>query len=174
VRIPVWRRFWPLAALPATLILGLALRAWILESSREPPDYSRIAADLYVGARLKQPPPGTTAVLNLCEFDDPYTVAAYSWQPIRDAEPAPGIDWLRRQVDWITQQREAGHTVFVHCQNGVSRSGLVVVALFMHTGGLTRDEALSFVRSRRPGVRPHPAFMELLGQWEQALAQANR
>ncbi len=35
----------------------------------------------------------------------------------------------------------------------------------------TRDQALEFLRSRRPGVRPNPAFMELLLEWERSLKE---
>ena len=59
--------------------------------------------------------------------------------------------------------------VFVHCRNGVSRGGLVVVAYLMARHGWSRDEALTFVRSRRATVRPNPAFMRLLREWERSL-----
>lgn len=70
-------------------------------------------------------------------------------------------------VDFIQTQRNAGRTVFVHCLAGVSRSGMVVVAYLMSKYAWTRDEALAFVRTKRPGARPNPAFMRLLGEWEQ-------
>ena len=34
-----------------------------------------------------------------------------------------------------------------------------------------RDEALEFVRSRRPITQPNPAFLDLLLQWERALKE---
>jgi protein-tyrosine phosphatase len=64
--------------------------------------------------------------------------------------------------------------VFVHCRNGVSRSGMVVVAYLMAREGWSRDEAVAFVRSRRPGLRPNPAFMKLLLEWEQSLEAGGR
>ena len=36
--------------------------------------------------------------------------------------------------------------------------------------GWTRDEALEFIRTMRPQVRPNPAFTPLLKQWEAELA----
>src|SRR5205085_6500381 len=79
--------------------------------------------------------------------------------------------WLRRQVDFIAAQRQAGRITFVHCLNGVSRSGLVVVAYLMQKNAWTREEALAFVQTRRP-VRPNPCFMGLLLEWEQSLRRA--
>jgi hypothetical protein len=87
------------------------------------------------------PPPGTQAVLNLCESPDDYTAEFYRHEPIRDAPPPPDLDWLRSQVAFIAEQRQAKRTIYVHCLNGVSRSGLVVTAYLMQANGWSRDEA---------------------------------
>jgi protein-tyrosine phosphatase len=162
-------RFWPVFALTAAT-LGVAA-AYLAADwyAREPPNYSRIEDGLFLGGYVPQPPPGTTAVLNLCETDDPYQAEVHRWEPIRDGEPAPDLDWLRRQVEFVESQRRAGRVVFVHCRNGVSRSGMVVVAYLMSREGWSRDEALGLVRSQRPGVRPNAAFMRLLLEWEESL-----
>ena len=105
----------------------------------------------------------------MCETEDPYRAESHRWEPIRDAEPVPSLDWLRAQVVFIDVERAGGRTVFVHCRNGVSRSGMVVVAYYMARDGWSQDEALGFVRSQRPVLRPNPAFMKLLAQWERLL-----
>jgi len=46
---------------------------------------------------------------------------------------------------------------------------MVVTAYLMFKNNWTRDQALAFVRSRRPITRPNPAFMQLLNEWEQVL-----
>jgi protein-tyrosine phosphatase len=137
--------------------------------TRDPPNYSRIEPGLYLGGRVPEPPPGVTAVLNLCETPDPYRVDDHEWEPIRDAPPAPDIEWIRKWVGWITARREAGQTVFVHCQNGVSRSVLLTAAYLVARERWTRAEALNYLRERRPGVRPNPAFLERLDEWEREL-----
>lgn len=136
---------------------------------RQAPNFSRIEDGLYQGGFVAQPPPGTRAVLNLCAREDPYRTDAHLWEPISDSEPAPGIDWLRRMVAFVAANRKQGRTTFVHCRNGVSRSGLVVTAYLMSEHGWTRDEALAFVRSKRALTRPNPAFLRLLADWERAL-----
>ena len=73
------------------------------------------------------------------------------------------------QVRFIESERAAGRPVFVHCRNGVSRSGMVVVAYYMARNGWPRGEAMEFVRSRQPNLRPNPAFMQLLAEWEGSL-----
>jgi hypothetical protein len=146
------------------------LLTWVEYRGREGPNYSQIEPGLYMGGWVTEPPPGTTAVLNLCENEDPYDSPVRLWEPIRDAGPAPDIDWLRRTVAFVGDQRRAGATTFIHCcRNGVSRSGMVVTAYLMSEHGWTRDEAIAFVRSKRPIVRPNSAFMERLAEWETVL-----
>jgi hypothetical protein len=152
----------------AALAVG-AVHLLVDRLTREPPNYSQVEEGLWLGGYVAEPPSGTRAVLNLCESEDPYRVESHRWESIRDAEPVPSLDWLRSQVAFIESERAAGRTVFVHCRNGVSRSGMVVVAYFMAHHGWSRDEAVVFVRSRRPGLRPNPAFMQLLLEWERLL-----
>jgi protein-tyrosine phosphatase len=137
--------------------------------TREGPNYSPVEDGLYMGGSVRRPPPGTTAVLNLCETPDPYQAEVHAWEPIADAEPAPTLDWLRQRVQFIAEHRRVGRVVYVHCQNGVSRSGMVVTAYLMSEHQWSRDQALAFVRSRRPAVRPNPAFMAHLAEWEQVV-----
>jgi hypothetical protein len=128
--------------------------------------YSLIEEGLYQGGAVPEPPPGTGAVINLCNRDDPYRTDVYLWEPIPDRDPAPDLPWLRRMVRFIDEQRRAGVTTFVHCRNGASRSGMLVTAYVMYKNHWGRDRALAFVRSRRPETRPNPAFLARLAEWE--------
>ena len=60
----------------------------------------------------------------------------------------------RRQVDalgrWVHAARATG-PVLVHCQAGLNRSSLVVVAALVH-GGLDVGDAIALVRERRSGA----------------------
>jgi len=164
-----WRRFWP-AIILASVALAVAIVLVAVERyTREAPNYSRIEDGLWLGGSVAEPPPGTHAVLNLCELEDPYRVEFHKWEPIRDAEPAPSLQWLRWQVEFIEAQRTAGRIVFIHCRQGISRSSMVLAAYLMQREGWSRDEALAFLRSHRPGVRPNSAFMQLLLEWEGSL-----
>jgi protein-tyrosine phosphatase len=108
-------------------------------------------------------------VLNLAEIKDGYQTEIYRWEPIKDAPPVPSIQWLHDQVQFIETQRQNNKKVYVHCQQGVSRSGMVVTAYLMSKNQWTRDQALEYIRTKRPPVRPNRAFMELLLEWEQIL-----
>jgi protein tyrosine phosphatase len=161
-----WRRYWPFVALTLTALTVVIVHVAVDHYTREPPNYSRIEEGLWLGGNVRQPPPGTQSVLNLCEGEDAYHVLTHKWAPIKDGEPVPNLDWLEEQVGFIKSERAAGRTVYVHCMNGVSRSGMVMTAYFMQREGWTRDRALDFLRSHRPGVRPNRAFMDLLLEWE--------
>lgn len=155
----------------AVILLTLAVVARVVldRAYAVPPNYSQIEPGLWLGGFVDAPPPGVTAVLNLCETKDPYSAEIHAWEPIRDAEPAPSLEWLKERVAWIDAQRAAKRDVYVHCQQGVSRSGMVVTAFVMRRDGLSRDEALATLRAKRPDVRPHPTFMRLLEEWQAAL-----
>lgn len=161
------------------LLLG-SLGAWLVLTHiertyrQQAENYSLIEEGLYMGGDLSEPPPGTTAVLNLCEKEDPYRCAVHVWKPTHDGEPAPDTDGLKEMVGFIEEQRRAGRTVYVHCRNGVSRSGMVVTAYLMDRNGWTRDEALAHVRTKRPIVRPNRAFMQRLLDWEQVVREAEK
>jgi hypothetical protein len=134
-------------------------------------NYSRIEERLYLGGFVSSPPLGTRAVINLCEAEDPYRCDFHLWEPIADSDPAPDLDWLRRMVDVLDARQREGVTTYVHCRNGVSRSGMLVVAYEMRKNNWTRDEVLAFVRSKRPITRPNSAFMRRLLEWERAITE---
>jgi len=85
------------------------------------------------------------------------------------AEEKPTLDLLKRVVGFIDEQRRAGRTTYVHCMVGVNRSGAMVTAYLMQEHRMGRDEALAFLRGKRPEVQPDPTLMKLLAEWEQAL-----
>jgi hypothetical protein len=164
-----WRRYWPVCAALAAIAAVVVVHVVVNRLTREGPNYSLIEDGFYLGGRVAEPPPGTRAVLNLCELEDAYRTENHRWQPINDGEPAPSLDWLREQVEFVDAQRRAVVPLYVHCQAGVSRGGMVVTAYFMAHNGWSRDQALAFVRTRRAIVNPNPAFMQLLLEWEKTI-----
>jgi hypothetical protein len=143
----------------------LGLHAYYQEET-----YALIEPGLYLGAPVEEQPLGTQVVLNLCELADPYHCEVHLWKPIRDGAPGPPMTWLRTQVDFLTAQRQAGRTTFVHCLSGRSRSGMVITAYLMAEHGWTRDDAMAFVRTKWPSTRPNRVFMESLAVWERVLS----
>ena len=60
--------------------------------------------------------------------------------------------------DVIDRTLAAGGRVLVHCQQGRSRSGSVVIAYVMRTQRLAFEQAFEFVKARRSVCSPNPGF----------------
>ena len=148
------------ATILATILLANHL-------TTDPQNYTLIEPGLYLGGRTPFPPPGTRAVLNLCQIPDLFSVEVSRFQPIPDGPPAPSLEFLQSQVDFIAAQRSAGRTLFVHCNAGASRGPTVLAAYLMQRDHLTRDQALARLHALRPAVHPHHLFMDLLSQWQE-------
>lgn len=58
---------------------------------------------------------------------------------------------------FLRKQHDAGTTVLVHCQGGMSRSPAVICAYLMATEGCTWDEAVSDLRQWRK-IRPRTEY----------------
>ena len=157
-------------------VLASAIGAWLWlrwrEQSYDPP-YSLVEDGLFIGSFVKQPPPGTKAVVNLCGQADPHQVEAALWEPIFEGGSDPDLEWLRRVIQFIAAQRQAGRPTYVHCLAGVNRSGAVVTAYLMFEHGWGRDEALRHLQRQRPVVQPNPTLMRLLSEWEDDLRKAD-
>jgi len=158
----------PRISMAALLIGGiaalLALRTW--ERSHGDAPYAFVEDGLYLGRWVREPPPGTEAVVNLCGMKDAYSVAHVLWDPILEGKGAPTVEWLRSVVDFLEKQKKAGRTIYVHCLAGVNRSAMVVAAYLMREHGWSRDQAVAFVRSKRPQANPDSTLMQLLAEWE--------
>lgn len=164
------RRWFPVIVVCAFVLIAVGALFWLrwLEGNYDRP-YVEVEKGLYIGSAVDEPPPGTQAVVNLCGRPDPYQVQAVLWEPVFEAGKEPNLDWLRRVVAFIAEQRGAGRTTYVHCLAGMNRSGAAVTAYLMKEHGWGRDEALAFVQGRRSQVQPNPTLMRLLGEWEQIL-----
>ncbi|KAK7935052.1 protein-tyrosine phosphatase-like protein [Apiospora marii] len=138
---------------------------------------------------------GITHVLSLTEDRDWPAIALESGfkqltVPLMDTQLEDLLMYLDMLVLWIedallserpTQDGEQGRKqqqqqqqqlnprpqprVLVHCLQGVSRSGAVVVAYTMRALGLDYDAALDVVRRNRPAVSPNPGFADQLRLW---------
>ena len=164
-------------ALLTTVLGGVgALLVRLRSPNPSDQDYSRVEEGLYIGGSVDRPPRGTQAVVNVCGRPDPYQVGPSLWAPLYGGGPGaaasePTLDFLRRVVGFIDEQRRAGRTTYVHCMVGQNRSGAVVTAYLMQEHGMGRDEALAFLQQRRPVVQPDPTLLKLLAEWERVLKQ---
>lgn len=58
------------------------------------------------------------------------------------------------------------NVVLVHCMAGMSRSATIVCAYLLATTSMNTQEAISFVRSKRPIIQPNYGFEKQLRSWE--------
>ena len=56
--------------------------------------------------------------------------------------------------------------VLVHCIQGISRSGSIIVAYLMRSLAISYDDALRVARKYRPSIAPNSGFAEQLRVWE--------
>ncbi len=101
---------------------------------------------------------GIRAVINLLQDyektvpDDEYVKIGFDYLsfPIPDMD-APDVEDLKRLVKWIDERIRAGKPVLVHCFAGLGRTGTVITAYIIYKEKLSVDEAIKYVRSKRPG-----------------------
>lgn len=76
--------------------------------------------------------------------------------PADRLEPA-----VQRVVGWL----RAGRLCYVHCRAGWQRSAAVAAGAIAIYAGLSVDEALTYVRERKPSAEPLPHQVEDLHSW---------
>lgn len=90
-------------------------------------------------------------------------------------EDKPGCtitDHFPTCFDYISSCLKANRGVLVHCFQGKSRSSSVIIGYLMQTRGLTFEESLQFVKSKRPVVAPNIGFALQLRKFERKLKDA--
>ncbi|KAI0305178.1 protein-tyrosine phosphatase-like protein [Multifurca ochricompacta] len=86
---------------------------------------------------------------------------------ILDVESQDLRPHLEDAVEDIDSALRRGCNVLVHCQQqGVSRSAAIVIAYLIRKRGMTYDSAITFVRQRRPCIKPNSGFVRCLQEWE--------
>jgi protein-tyrosine phosphatase len=79
----------------------------------------------------------------------------YKHIPFADGEGIPPKAFIQC-LGWLKHMYEDGHTIYVHCAAGISRS-VTIMAAFMHYAGIAEfNEALDQIRMVRPNASPAP------------------
>ncbi len=80
-----------------------------------------------------------------------------------DPKDNPNLAFVLKDLaEWITDRRDDGKTIFVHCVRAENRTPTVAAAYLAETLGVSGKEALQKVQPLLPHARPSPAFSKAL------------
>ena len=142
-------------------------------------NYDYIADGIYIGTNqccilglvevLKREDITADVSLEEDKLDAPYGVDVYIWIPVVD-EMAPTYDQLSFGVESIEKLVSQNRKIYVHCKNGHGRAPTFVAAYLIRKGyGL--EDAINFVKSKRPSIHLHEPQQELLEKYSVNIKQ---
>ena len=128
--------------------------------SREHP-IDEILPGVYLGCKLCHFDKGKLSQRGICAVLDATSELGeagfirkhynYLCIPVLDNHP-PTLEQLSKAVTWIEEQLLHGG-IFIHCALGHGRSATIVVAYLLHTRTVSGiQEAIAFIKSKRPGI----------------------
>lgn len=82
---------------------------------------------------------------------------------INDGYEIP-VDQIAFAIRTIGRAIEKNGKILVHCHAGISRSVSLVAAYLMYVG-FSWDEAINFIKNRRPQAFPHPNIEKSIKQY---------
>jgi len=134
-------------------------------------DYDYITDGIYIGTNqccqthfderlLKE---GITADISLEKdrLDQPLGVDFYSWIPIVNHTP-PTPDQFELGVGILERLVSQGRKVYLHCRNGHGRAPTMFAAYLMKSKGMSPEEAVAFIKERRPSIHLEEVQREAL------------
>lgn len=75
--------------------------------------------------------------------------------------------WAPEIMVKLLREYKTGRTILVHCHAGMQRSAAVVAMFLMILGGMSADEAMAYIRERRPiAFFPSANFEKAIRGWE--------
>jgi len=99
----------------------------------------------------------------------------YKRLQVSDEEQEDLVGSFKEAFEFIDEARSSkGGAVLVHCAQGMSRSGTVVVGYLMWKERLSYVTALAHAQRARPVVEPNPGFALQLQDWEQSACELTR
>lgn len=141
------------------LLLPYLLYLWtvwhVLRLVKREPAWHQLTDKVIIGRRLRsrELPCEIDHVVDLtCEFTEPSVLRSRSYRlyPVLDGV-APSPEQFRQ---WVSEVAALPGIVYIHCAEGHGRTGMFAAALLLARGeAKSAEEALAFVKSKRPLVR---------------------
>lgn len=113
---------------------------------------------------------GVAATIDLtAEFNEPrgLRMIPYLLIPTLDTFQ-PSLDQLHEAVGFIEAHRTGG-PIYIHCAMGHGRSAMVVAAWLIRSEQLEIEEAIDFIKTKRPRIGLHEEQRALLTRYKQAI-----
>ena len=144
-------------------------------------EYNYIADGIYIGTnqccqihfdeKLKKE--GITADISLEEerIDTPFGVEFYVWIPIKN-HIAPTQDQLDFGVSTLEKLVSLKKKIYVHCQNGHGRAPTLVAA-YLIKQGKSPDEAIAFIKTKRPSIHLEDVQKEALVEFSKRIHKSS-
>jgi len=143
-------------------------------------EYDYISDGIYIGTnqccqahfdeKLKKE--GIEADISLEEerIDTPFGVAFYVWIPIKN-HTSPTQEQLDFGISLLEKLVAMKKKIYVHCQNGHGRAPMLVAAYFIKQGK-SPDEAIAFVKTKRPSMHLENVQTEVLVEFSKRVSQS--
>lgn len=169
-----------LAAINQLILLPYLIYLWsvwhLLRFFKRESAYDQLSEDLYIGRRLisRELPAEIDHVIDLtCEFTEPLALRNKSYYsfPVLDGY-VPTTDQLRK---WVSEIADLPGTIYIHCAEGHGRTGLFAAALLLYKGQFQApDEAIEFIKSKRPLVRLGSRQLAVLNEFQESNQQRDQ
>ncbi|SCV69689.1 BQ2448_1083 [Microbotryum intermedium] len=114
---------------------------------------------------------GITHIINVTsEYEDCFPLHfIYLRLRARDKRSERLGPYFEQVSAFVLKAQQEGGRVLVHCQEGISRSATLVLAVMIINKGETLDQAFDALRTARPAVEPSPNFLRELRALERRL-----
>ena len=112
-----------------------------------------IVPHLYLSSYRDVPHDGDFFIIN-CTKDLPMVPSTYGGTRLFVDDLPTSLDTMTQNiplmVTYIEDQLNQGHDVIVHCFAGQQRSASVIAAYLINEKGMSYDQAVRFIKSKKP------------------------
>ncbi|PVV04312.1 hypothetical protein BB560_001184, partial [Smittium megazygosporum] len=102
----------------------------------------------------------------LTDFEPSHKQFKYTIIPALDLPTTNLIQYFDQTNKIISESIKNKENILIHCAAGQSRSVTILAAFLMKSRGLSRVDALNFIRASRPQIKPNDGFIAQLDLYQ--------